>query len=125
MIIKLPLLCRSKKNSQSILKNHKTGKYFISQSELYKNFEKECGLYLQPYKNLSIDVPINFKATFIVPDRRKRDLTNLLNAIQDVLVKYKVLEDDNYNIINGLDGSRIIYDKGKSETIVEITKMKK
>ena len=39
MIIKIPLMCRPKKNSQQILKNKKTGKYFIGQSELYTNFE--------------------------------------------------------------------------------------
>lgn len=55
-----------------------------------------------------------------MPDKRKRDLTNLLNAIQDILVKYGVLEDDNYNIVKSLDGSRIIYKKGEQKTIVEI-----
>jgi len=39
MIIKIPLQCRSKKNSQQILTNKRTGKIFISQSKLYKQFE--------------------------------------------------------------------------------------
>ena len=55
-----------------------------------------------------------------MPDKRKRDLTNLENAIADILVKYKVIADDNYNIIQGWDGSRIIYEKGRGETILEI-----
>lgn len=115
-------MCRPKKNSQQILINHKTGRPFVAQSKLYKEFEKNCGLFLKRYQ-LRINYPINLKATFYVPDRRKRDLTNLENAIADILVKYKVIEDDNYNILTGWDGSRIIYEKGIGEIILEITKM--
>lgn len=122
MIIKIPLMCRSKKNSQRILINKRTGKLFIGQSEIYINFERECGNFLTKYKN-NITYPVNLKCTFYVPNKRKRDLTNLENAIADILVKYKVLEDDNYNILQSWDGSRIIYEKGREETIIEITKV--
>ena len=44
----------------------------------------------------------------------------MLNAIQDILVKYGVIADDNYNIVKSVDGSRIIYEKGREETIIEI-----
>lgn len=121
MIIEIPLLCRSKKNSQQIIFNQKTYKPMIIQSKLYNQFEKECGYFLNKYK-LNIDYPIGLKCTFIVPDKRKRDLTNLENAIADILVKYKVIQDDNYNIIDNWDGSRIIYQKGIEKTIVEIKK---
>lgn len=110
MKIEIPLLCRSKKNSQQIMINKRTGKRFIRQSNLYLNFEYECMFYLEKYK-LNIDYPINLKCTFIVPDKRKRDLINLLEAIQDILVKYGVIADDNYKIVNNVDGSRIIYKK--------------
>lgn len=123
MKIKIPLLCRSKKNSQRIIYNPKTKRPMIIQSEIYKNFEQECGLFLKKYKSNVITYPVNLKCLFYVPDRRKRDLTNLENAIADILVKYEILEDDNYNIIAGWDGSRIIYEKGKEETEIEITKM--
>lgn len=122
MIIKIPLMCRSKKNSQRILVNKRTGKLFIGQSEIYANFERERGKFLTKYKN-NITYPINLKCTFYVPNKRKRDLTNLENAIADILVKYKVLEDDNYNILQSWDGSRIVYEKGREETIIEITKV--
>ena len=121
MIIEIPLLCRSKKNSQQIIFNPKTHKHMIVQSKLYNQFEKECGYFLNRYK-LNIDYPIGLKCTFIVPDRRKRDLTNLENAIADILVKYNIIEDDNYNIINNWDGSRIIYQKGIEKIIIEIKK---
>lgn len=80
--------------------------------------------FFKPYAK-NINVPINLKCTFYVPDRRKRDLTNLENAIADILVKYKVLEDDNYNIIASWDGTRVVYEKGRNETIIEINRMEK
>lgn len=123
MIIKIPLLCRSKKNSQQLIYNPKTKKPMIIQSKLYKQFEKDCSYFLKRYKT-NIDYPINLKCLFYVKDKRKRDLTNLENAIADILVKYEVIEDDNYNIIAGWDGSRIIYrPKQEPEIIIEITKM--
>ena len=39
MIIEIPLMCRSKKNSQSIILNPRTHKPMIIQSKLYKEFE--------------------------------------------------------------------------------------
>ena len=122
MIIKIPLMCRSKKNSQEIHINCRTGKPFVSQGKLYKQFEAECGYYLLKFKK-NISVPINLKCTFYVKDKRKRDIVNLLNAIQDILVEYGVIADDNYNIVKSVDGSRIIYEKGREETIIEIEEM--
>ena len=113
----IPLRTIPKKNSQRIIVNPRTHKPMIIQSKLYKEFEQNCGYFLN---KTNINTPVNIKATFYVPDRRKRDLTNLENAIADILVKYKVIADDNYNIIAGWDGSRIIYEKGREETILEI-----
>ena len=122
--IKIPLLCRSKKNSQQILINNKTKKPFIAQSKLYKEFEEDCYWFLNKYSKLKIDYPINIKATFYVPNLRKRDLINLEEAIADILVKYSVIADDNTNIIQSWDGSRLIYEKGREEIILEITEVK-
>lgn len=123
MKIEIPLLCRSKKNSQEIYVNKRTNKRFVTQSDLYKQFEKDC-FYFMPRLEKPIDRPVNLKCTFIVPDRRKRDLTNLENAIADILVKYGVLADDNYKIIQSWDGSRIIYEKGVAKVIIEIEDIK-
>ena len=120
MEIQIPLLCRPKKNSQQIFINKKTGKRFITQSDKYKQFEKECWFYLKKYQGLSLDKPINIRCLFFVPDKRKRDLINLEEAMADILVKYGVIKDDNYNIIQSWDGSRIIYEKGREETILYI-----
>ena len=119
----IPMLCRSKKNTQQIIVNQKTGKPMIIQSKQYLQFERDCAIFLRRYAK-HIDYPINLKCTFIVPNRTKRDLSNLLNAIQDILVKYDVLADDNYNIVASVDGSRIIYEKDREETIIEIEELK-
>ena len=121
--IELPLTTKSKKNHQQILINSKTHKPFVAQGKWYKEFEKECWAYLQKYSDLLIDYPVNLKCTFVVPDRRKRDLVNLLNSIQDILVKYHNLKDDNYNIVHSLDGSRIENEKNIEKTIIEISKI--
>ena len=120
MIIQIPHHTIPKKNSQQILFNQRTKRPFIQQSDRYLEFEKLCGYYLGKYKGLNINKPINLKCTFIVPDKRRRDLANLLESIQDILVKYEIIADDNYLIVQGVDGSRIIYKKGISETIIEI-----
>lgn len=113
-------MARPKKNNQNIIWNKKTGKPMIIQSKQYLEFEKMCKPYLKDYGGLNINTKINLKCTFYVAEKRRRDLCNLLNAVQDILVKYQVLEDDNYNIVAGVDGSRIIYEKGREETIIEI-----
>jgi len=121
--ITIPLLCRSKKNSEQLIPNPKTGKTMIIQSKLYYQFERDCGYFLKKYAK-HIDYPVNLKCTFYVPDKRKRDLTNLENAIADIMIKYGVIEDDNYNIVAGWDGSRVKYEKGREETIIEIEELK-
>lgn len=55
-----------------------------------------------------------------MPTKRRVDLTNLLEAIDDVLVKYEVLKDDNSEIITSHDGSRVLYDKDNPRTEVVI-----
>lgn len=120
--IEMDIATRPKKNSQQIVYNKNTKKPMIIQSKQYLEFERECAVYLLNYKR-HINTPVNVKCTFIFKDRIRRDLTNLENAIADILVKYGVLEDDNYNIIASWDGSRAYYQKGISKTIIEISEV--
>ena len=122
MKITIPVVPRSKKNSQQIIINPRTKKPMIIQSKLYTNFERECGLYLKKYK-CNIDYSTNLKIEFYVPDKRKRDIANYIEAIQEILVKYEVLKDDNYNIVYSLDGTRMYVDKENPRVEIEITKI--
>lgn len=122
MKIIIPIIPRSKKNSQQIIYNPKIKRPMIIQSKLYASFERECGKFLKEYKS-NIDYSINLKIEFYVPDKRKRDIANYIEAIQDILVKYEVLKDDNYNIVYSLDGTRMHVDKENPRVEIEITKI--
>ena len=112
----------TKKNSQRILINRHTGRPFIMPSKQYKEYERQCG-YEIDYHNDPIGYPVNVKCLFFMKTKRRVDLVNLLEAIDDILVKYNVLEDDNNKIIVSHDGSRVYHDKDNPRTEVYIEKI--
>lgn len=118
--VKLPPI--SKKNSQQILTNPRTGRPFIMPSKKYKEYEKSA-LWFIP-KGETIKEPVNVKCLFYMPTRRKCDLVNMQEAILDVMVKAGLLADDNYSIVQSMDGSRVLYDKENPRTEVYITEAK-
>lgn len=117
----VPLAPISKKNSQQILTNKATGRPFIMPSKKYKDYEKAAAAYIPKLRQPNpIDKPVNIKCLFYMPTRRKVDLTNLLEAIDDVMVKAGLLADDDFTIIQSHDGSRVLYDKDNPRTEVYI-----
>jgi Holliday junction resolvase RusA-like endonuclease len=110
----------TKKNHQQIVKNPKTGKPFVIPSRQYKEYEKIAMWYI-PRLPKPIGEAVNVQCLFYLPTRRKGDLTNYLEAIDDVMVKAGLLEDDNYTIIQSHDGSRVLYDKDRPRTEILIT----
>ena len=119
--LRLELLRSQKKNSQQIIINKATGRPMIIQSKRYREYEKECGWFIQG-KGEKINEPVTVKCLFYMPTKRRVDLTNLLNAILDILVKYEVIADDNSNIVYSVDGSRVLYDKENPRCEITITK---
>lgn len=113
----------TKKNSQQILTNRKTGRAFIAPSARYKKYEREAAGYLSPRPPRPIECPINVKCLFYMPTRRLVDLTNLLEAADDVLVNEGIIKDDNSRIVVAHDGSRVLYDKDNPRTEIYITKI--
>lgn len=118
----IPLKPITKKNSQRIATRKINGKYvpFILQSKAYVQYEKDCGYFIKG-RGMRINQPVNVKCVYYMPTRRRVDLTNLMEATHDILVKYEVLEDDNFRIIQSVDGSRVEYDKDNPRTEIEIT----
>lgn len=117
--ITIPLPPVSKKNSQQIFVNSRTGRPFIMPSKKYKEYEKEALPFI-PRTPLA-HYPVNVKCLFYMPTKRKCDLVNLLEAVDDLLVNARYLTDDNYTIIAGHDGSRVLYDKENPRTEIYIT----
>ena len=122
MRIVIELVPRTKKNSQRILTNRRTGRSFVAPSEAYKLFEAAAGAYIKR-PNEPIDYPVNVKCIYYMPTRRRVDLVNLLEATLDILVKYGVLLDDHSGIVASMDGSMVCYDKVHPRTEVEICKI--
>lgn len=107
----IPTAPVSKKNSQRIVTNSKTGKPFIIQSQKYEDYEAYASYFLRPKPKKPIDFPVTVRCIFYMPTRRRVDKSNLEAAAHDILVKYGILADDNRDIIASTDGSRVYYDK--------------
>lgn len=120
MCFVIPLPPITKKNSQQIMTNRATGKPFVSPSRQFKKYENAALWYIP--KHRYIDFPVNVQCLFYMPNRRKVDLTNLLEAIDDIMVKAGLLLDDNSTIIQSHDGSRVFFDKENPRTVIRITK---
>ena len=120
-IISLPPI--TKKNSQQILTNHRTGKPFIAPSSAYKRYEEQAIYFLTPKPKTPLAGRYRVAAVFYMPTRRRVDLTNLLEAAHDTLVAAKILADDNNTIIASVDGSRVKYDKDNPRTEITIEEL--
>lgn len=118
-VIELPPI--TKKNSQQILINRKTGRPFIMPSKKYEEYESAALYYLHKRSGTPLEGPLNIKVLFYMPTRRKTDLTNLLEAVDDILVSAGIIVDDNYSVIAAHDGSRCYYDKENPRTEIYIT----
>ena len=83
---------RTKKNSQSIRCNTRTGRRFISPSEAYRAYETDCLRQIPGKARQQIDLPVNVRCVYYMPTRRRVDLTNLLEATDDLLVRISEIE---------------------------------
>lgn len=111
---------RTKKNHQQVVMRGK--KPIIVQSDAYRQYEGIAllALWQLPHPREPIKEPVNVKCVYYMPDRRRVDLLNLLAATMDILVKGKVLEDDNSAIVVSHDGSRVRVDKHNPRVEIEI-----
>lgn len=117
MNILIPIAPVTKKNSNRIVKVR--GHLMVIPSKRYKDYEKACKEYLP--KTDPIETPVNVECVYYMPTRRKVDLVNLQEATLDVLVKHRVLSDDNASIVFSMDGSRVFYDKENPRAEITIT----
>lgn len=113
----------TKKNSMQIFKNKKTGQAFLTQSDRYKDYAKDCARQITSKYKLKIDYPINLKCVYYRKTKHRVDLTNLLAATCDILTDCGVIADDNYKIVVSHDGSRVDFDKSNPRVQIEIEKI--
>lgn len=110
----------TKKNSQRMVRNPKTGKMFPLPSKAFVDYEAAASYCLQPKPTEPLCNPLEIEYHFYMPTKRRVDLTNLEEAADDILVKQGVLADDNCRIIVSHDGSRVHYDKQNPRTEIQI-----
>ena len=115
----IPLNPKTKKNNQKIIRNPRTKSPMIVQNEAYKRYERDSGWFLKKPSS-PISQPVQVKCLFYRENAIRCDLTNLLEAIDDILVKYGILADDNFKVIASHDGSRVFIDKEHPRTEIYI-----
>jgi len=114
----------TKKNSMRIIDvKGKGGKKFkkLLPSQAFEDYEADCLRQITGDKKLDIDSPVNVKCLYYMQTRRAVDLSNLVEASHDILVKAGVLRDDNRNVIASTDGSRVYWDKRNPRVEITIT----
>lgn len=120
----VPLAPVTKKNSQRIItiRTKKGSFQKIMPSAAFEQYQKDAGYFI-PHRGRKISYPCEVVCLFYMPTRRDVDLTNLEEAIDDVMVFYGLLADDNSKIVVSHDGSRVLYDKDRPRTEVTIRPM--
>jgi len=112
----------SSKNSRPVFYT-RSGKPFIGKSKRLSQYTEKAlwELKAQKAKNresFPLTDDLRAKFTFFVPDKRKRDLVNLMQLPSDLLQRAEIIEDDCQ--IKCLDGSKILLDKKSPRTEIYI-----
>ncbi len=111
----------TKKNSQRILRGT-GGRRYVAPSETYMEYERAC-LYQIRRPRRAIAEPVNVRCLYYMPDRRRVDLVNLLEATDDILVRAGVLADDCVAIVAAHDGSRVLLDRQRPRVEIVIERI--
>lgn len=116
---KIDLVPVTKKNSQKIIYHTATRRPMIIPSDNYRKYEHDCAWFM-PHGE-TIRQPVNVRALFYMPTHRRVDLVNLEEALLDIMTRYGVIADDNCQIVQSMDGSRVLYDPEhpRTEVIIE------
>lgn len=119
----IPLPPVTKKNHLQIRINRQTGKRFVAQSDAYRDYAQKAVWYLRPRPTEPIREPVEVCCRFYMPTLRRVDLTNLLEAADDILVDAGVLADDHSGILVSHDGSRVLLDRQRPRTEIRIRRL--
>ena len=112
---------RTKKNSARILRT-RSGTPFIAPSKAFVDYQEKC-LWQIRAPPAPLSARVNVRCVYYMKTARRVDLANLIEATTDILVKARVLEDDNSKIVAGHDGSRVELDRENPRVEIEIEEM--
>ena len=112
---------RTKKNHQQIFKKG-SGRRIVAPSKAYMDYEELCLAQIKRPQR-AISEAVNVKCLYYMPDRRRVDLVNLLEATDDILVRAGVLTDDRAAIVAAHDGSRVLLDRQRPRVEIVIERM--
>lgn len=114
----IPLDPRTKKNSHRIVGCGKRcpvcGKYarqFVKNGKTTTEYAFQAAQYLHPKPESPIAGPVRLVYRLYTGTWHRKDDLNLYEALDDILVKEGILQDDDRKIIRSRDGSRVLYDK--------------
>lgn len=109
-----------KKNTQKVVRIH--GRPTVVYSSQYRGWLNNAldELEEQAKPDQPVDYPVILVCKFFMQTLRIVDLSALYEGIQDTLVKAEILKDDNFNIVVGHDGSRVLLDRQNPRTEVAI-----
>ena len=108
----------TKKNSSQIVTIG--GHPRLIPSKTYRAYEKSMLAQIPAHLCTKSAMPVTLKCVYYMETKRRVDLTNLLAATCDILVKAGVIEDDNCNVVVSHDGSRVLYDKENPRAEIDI-----
>ncbi len=114
----------TKKNSQRIIVNRRTGRPMVIPSPQYKIYEEACLWELKAYRGPKFGKAlVNVQAHYWMPNHRAwPDLLGLEQATADVLEAGRIIDNDKY--IYSWDGSRICgVDKQNPRAEITITEV--
>lgn len=113
---------RTKKNSARIMMHG--SRRFVAPSQAFESYQEDCILQTPRDMQMALEGPHNVRCVYYMRTKRKVDLTNLLSATMDILVKAGVLADDNSRIAAAHDGSRVKLDRQRPRVEITITQMR-
>ena len=110
----------TKKNHGQIVMRGK--KPVLLPSRQFTAYQEMAGYYIR-CRQRRIRDRCNIRCVYYMPTRGIVDLVGLLQATDDILVHYGVLDDDNSRIVAGHDGSRVCYDRDNPRVEITIARL--
>lgn len=114
---------RTKKNSPRIMQGH-GGRRYVAPSAAFEEYQTACLWQIRAPPE-PISARVNVRCVYYMKTARRVDLANLIEATTDILVKARVLEDDNSKVVAAHDGSRVELDRKNPRVEIEIEGMEK